>query len=127
MKEQLFNRPEYTQRRQELRKNQTATEQILWQAIRGKQLGVKFRRQHGIGHYIADFYCTECHLVIEVDGDSHFNPQAQTYDKIRDDFMQSSGIKVIRFTNHDICYNLANVLDCIKKYVLIPSPNLGEG
>jgi very-short-patch-repair endonuclease len=59
---QLFNRPEYTQRRQQLRKNQTATEQILWQALRGKQLGVKFRRQHGIGYYITDFYCAECHV-----------------------------------------------------------------
>jgi very-short-patch-repair endonuclease len=123
---QLFNRPEYTQRRQQLRKNQTATEQILWQALRGKQLGVKFRRQHGIGYYIADFYCAECHVVIEIDGDSHFNPQAQANDKIRDDFLQNSGIKVIRFTNQDISHNLAAVLNCIKEICFAPSPDKGQ-
>jgi very-short-patch-repair endonuclease len=126
MHQQLFNRPEYTQRRQELRKNQTATEQILWQALRGKQLGVKFRRQHGIGYYIADFYCAECHVVIEIDGNSHFSPQAQANDKIRDDFLQNSGIKVIRFTNQDISHNLANVLNRIKEICFVPTPDKGQ-
>jgi very-short-patch-repair endonuclease len=51
----IFNKTEYTQRRQALGNNRTEPEKKLWQILRGKQMGVKFRRQHGIGHYIADF------------------------------------------------------------------------
>jgi very-short-patch-repair endonuclease len=70
-KETIFNRPQYRNRRSEPRKNSTEPENRFWQAVRG-QLGVKFRRQQGIGHYIVDFYCPEWTLVVELDGDSHF-------------------------------------------------------
>lgn len=65
------------ERRQILRTNATAPEQQLWQVLRNNQLGIKLRRQHGIGHYIADFYCPALKLVIEVDGDSHFTQDGQ--------------------------------------------------
>jgi very-short-patch-repair endonuclease len=109
----VFNLPRLKSRRQELRKNQTLPEQILWQSIRNKQLGVKFRRQHGIGRYIADFYCTECSLVIEVDGDSHYTKDGMDYDRERDLFMQALGITVLRFSNDDIFNNIDGVLMCI--------------
>ena len=72
---------------------------------------MKFRRQHGIGPYIVDFYCPEKRLVIEIDGDSHYNPDTQIYDRKRDDFMKSLGLQVMRFTNQDILEKLDSVLD----------------
>jgi len=84
----IFNKTEYKPRRQALRSNMTEPEKKLWQILRGEQMGVKFRRQHGIGHYIADFYCPELKLVIEVDGDSHESADAQAYDAVRHDFRE---------------------------------------
>ncbi len=60
----------------------------LWFYLRKKQLGVKFRRQHGIGKYVVDFFCSERKLVIELDGDSHFSIEAQKYDEIRNLFIK---------------------------------------
>jgi len=108
---QLFNYSKYKQRRVSLRRTQTKPEELLWRKIRHKQLGVKFRRQHGIGDYIVDFYCAEYSLVIELDGDSHFTSDAQEYDRIRDQFLCSRGLKVLRFTNRQIMEELDSVLD----------------
>ena len=103
--------------RQELRKNSTSPEQKLWQKIRNKQLGVKFRRQQGIGRYIADFYCAELNLVIEIDGDSHFEQNAEKYDLERNNFMNGLGIRVLRFTNREIVENLDGVLLVLKEII----------
>jgi len=117
MSDKIFNRPEYTTRRQELRNNATQPEQKLWAVLRGKQLGVKFRRQHGIGRYIVDFYCPEAKLVIEVDGDSHYTEIAQQQDTERDVYMQSVGLRVLRFTNQDINQNMSGVYETIKRVI----------
>ncbi|NOT12506.1 MAG: endonuclease domain-containing protein [Methylococcaceae bacterium] len=117
MTDKIFNRPEYTAHRQDLRNNATQPEQKLWTALRGKQLGVKFRRQHGIGHYIVDFYSPEAKLVIEVDGDSHYTETAQQQDTQRDAYLQSVGLRVVRFTNQDISHNMAGVFETIKRVV----------
>jgi very-short-patch-repair endonuclease len=105
----IFNKTEYTARRQTLRNNMTEPEKRLWQILRNQQMGVKFRRQHGIGHYIVDFYCPERKLVIEVDGDSHYTDDAQHYDTVRADFMLALGITTMRFTNHDVMTNLNHI------------------
>lgn len=105
----IFNKTEYTARRQTLRNNMTEPEKRLWQILRNQQMGVKFRRQHGIGHYIVDFYCPERKLVIEVDGDSHDTDDAQHYDTVRADFMLALGITTMRFTNHDVMTNLNHI------------------
>lgn len=118
MTDKIFNRPEYTTRRQGLRHNATQPEQKLWSVLRGKQLGVKFRRQQGIGHYIVDFYCPERQLVIEIDGDSHFTDDAQAYDQSRDAYLQSLGLQVLRFTNAQVLENLEGVYETIKQAVL---------
>ncbi|MES2674607.1 MAG: endonuclease domain-containing protein [Pseudomonadota bacterium] len=97
-------------KRRDLRKNLTEPERRLWSKIRNKQLGVKFRRQHGIGHYIVDFYCSECALVIELDGDSHFTPRAQQYDCERENFMRTLGFETLRFLNQDVMTNVEGVL-----------------
>ena len=107
---QLFNRAKYRQRRSVLRINQTKPEELLWQKLRHKQLGVKFRRQHGMGDYIVDFYCAKYSLVIEVHGDSHFNPDAQAYDNIRNNFLMSKGFTILRFTNQQIVEQMNDVL-----------------
>ena len=90
---------------------------MLWTQLRGQQLGVKFRRQHGIGHYIVDFYCSEFQLVIEIDGDSHFSPEAIEKDEQRDAYMRGLGLKIIRVTNIDVMNNLEGVYDVIKKAI----------
>lgn len=117
MSDQIFNRPEYTTRRQDLRNNATQPEQKLWALLRGKQLGFKFRRQHGIAHYIVDFYSPACKLVIEVDGDSHYTDLARQQDAQRDVYLQQLGLRVLRFTNEEINQNLAGVYEVIKRAI----------
>jgi very-short-patch-repair endonuclease len=113
----IFNKVEYKQRRQTLRSNMTEPEKKLWQILRDKQMGVKFRRQHGIGHYIADFYCPELKLVIEVDGESHGLAEAQAYDGIRHNFMDSLGITTLRFTNDEVMNNIEGVHQHLTQYL----------
>lgn len=113
----IFNKTEYKQRRQALRHNMTEPEKRLWHILRNSQIGVKFRRQHGIGDYIADFYCSELKLVIEVDGDSHFLQNAQYYDKARDDFMLSLDIVTIRLKNNDVMHNIEGVYQYVKHQI----------
>lgn len=106
----FFNHKQQKLLRQQLRSNMPMSEKILWAKLRNQQLGVKFRRQHGIGRYIVDFYCAECALVVELDGDSHYQGNAQAYDKIRDEFMRSLGLRVLRFTNRQVTENLDGVV-----------------
>ena len=108
--DQLFNRPELRERRRDLRKQPTAPEQRFWRAVRSQQLGVKFRRQQGIGPYIVDFYCAECALVVELDGDSHFQDRALAYDRERDDFLRAKGLTVLRFTNEQVMREMDGIL-----------------
>ena len=91
-------------------------EKVLWQRIRRKQLGVKFRRQQGIGRYIVDFYCTELNLVIEIDGDSHFSDEGEEKDTMRDAFMEVLGIEVLRFTNEEVMNQTESVLERIMQF-----------
>ncbi len=115
--QRIFNKIEYKQRRQELRNNMTEPENRLWSILSNNQLGVKFRRQHGIGHYIVDFYCPELKLIIEVDGESHFSEDAQAYDKIRDAYMLGLGLTAIRYNNHDVMHNIEAIYQSIQQYI----------
>lgn len=100
------------QRARELRQSQTPAEAILWQQLRRKQLnGYYFRRQQPIGNFIADFYCAEARLVIEVDGGIHAH-QAD-YDAARSEWLETHGYRVIRFTNPQILQELPAVLEAI--------------
>jgi very-short-patch-repair endonuclease len=106
----LHNLKSQENKRRQLRKNQTEPEKYFWSWVRGKQLGTKFRRQQGIGHYIVDFYCVEFGLVIELDGDSHYTEDAKKQDDERTAFLQSKGFRVIRFTNLEVMRNKEGVL-----------------
>jgi len=104
--------------RKSLRNNATSAERLLWKALQGKQLdGFKFRRQHSIGNYILDFFCPSANLAIELDGESHYTPEAQEYDRIRDNFLTNVGIRVIRYHNHDVFDNLTGVLEDIRQHI----------
>ena len=92
------------------------TEIGLWMGLQGRQLdGFKFRRQHGIGPYVVDFYCAEARLAIELDGDSHSTPEARQYDASRDKFISKQNVKVVRFTNREVYENFEGVLQKIRE------------
>ncbi|TKC06494.1 DUF559 domain-containing protein [Pedobacter polaris] len=101
-----------------LRKTQTDAEEIVWQSLRNRKiLGFKFRRQHPLDKYIADFYCYEAKLIIEIDGGVHNQNENQEYDKNRSYELEEMGIRVIRFTNELVKGNLDNVLNTIKEHL----------
>lgn len=94
-----------------LRKNQTEAEQILWSKLRSRQLsGFKFRRQHPIESYVLDFYCSETHLAIEIDGGQHTENKNIERDNDRTAYLNQKGIRVIRFWNNDVIKHLDEVL-----------------
>lgn len=100
--------------RKKLRKNLTPAEAVLWTSLKRKQLkGRKFRRQHSIGNYIVDFYCPSENIIIELDGAGHFTHEGSQNDKVRDEYLNSLGLKVIRFENRDLKNNLDAVLKAI--------------
>ncbi len=102
----------------DLRKQETKAEENLWNYLKNRQiLGLKFRRQHPIDIFIADFYCHEKRLVIEVDGEIHNTPDNKIYDLNRTDELNNHNIKVIRFTNHQVINNVKEVISEIKKFI----------
>ena len=129
----LSNQPYNKEFRQQLRREETPCEHILWKRLQRRQiLGLKFRRQHGYGAYVLDFYCPTIRLCIEVDGEVHDTPEAQAYDHERTAFLEQQGITVIRFKNDEIEDNLEGVVEKIKttinnrdwgqRYVKTPNP-----
>ena len=99
--------------RRDLRNNPTREEDVLWQQIRNSKLGYKFRRQHSIGNFIADFYCPSKKIIIEIDGGQHLDKKE--YDRERSDYLESLGFKVIRFWNEEINSEINEVIEKIKK------------
>ncbi len=96
----------------ENRLNPTASEKKIWQQILSrKQTGYKFLRQHPVDHYIPDFYCRVLKLIIEIDGDSHCSQE--DYDLERTAYFETRNLKVIRFTNRDVLYNIEGVEQAI--------------
>ncbi len=98
-------------RRTDLRKSSTDEEEILWQALRRKNLGYKFKRQHSVGPYILDFYCATKKLAIELDGSQH--KDNKDYDMERTNFLNDKNIKVLRFWNKEVS-NIKKILEKIK-------------
>ncbi|MBT3230423.1 endonuclease domain-containing protein [Candidatus Uhrbacteria bacterium] len=113
----VFNRRDQKDLRKKLRQDSTIAERQLWNHLKSSKLGYRFRRQHGIGRYIVDFYCPAKKLIVEIDGDSHFEQSAQNLDDIRTQYFNKNSIKVIRFTNQDIYFDLENVLSEIRSYL----------
>jgi very-short-patch-repair endonuclease len=98
----------------------------LWEHLRARRLaGWKFRRQHPLGRYIADFYCAEGALVVELDGRGHRREDQREYDQIRDTELGARGLSVLRIQNGEIVADLAHVLQRIEE--ALPLSTRGEG
>jgi very-short-patch-repair endonuclease len=114
----LYNKNSEIEKRRLLRQNITKAEKLLWDKIRDRQLeNCKFRRQYSVDKFVMDFYSSEFKLAIEIDGESHFKEGAAEYDNARQEFIESTGIKFIRFTNNDVYANLSGVLESIAQNI----------
>ncbi len=102
---------------QYMRNNSTEPEIILWQYLKNRQMGVKFRRQAPIGNYIVDFVSYDVKLIIELDGGQHNESEQISSDEKRTDDLKNCGFRVLRFWNNEVQSNLNDVLNCIKYYV----------
>jgi very-short-patch-repair endonuclease len=101
-------------RARELRVNQTDAESVLWYRLRSRQLsGLKFRRQHPITTFIADFACLEIGLVVELDGGQHV--EQFTYDNNREEQMKRAGFQTLRFWNHEVLNETDAVMEKIRQ------------
>lgn len=124
--------PDFLPLKRRLRSDMTAAEQRLWARLRLRQFyGLKFRRQHGIGPYIVDFYCPERAVVIEVDGETHAGGDQPGRDQERDAYLQSLGLTVLRYWNDEVVQNLDGVLEDVSRRVVTdstsPSPHYEGG
>ena len=81
-------------------------------------MDLKFFRQYGIGHYIADFYCPKLSLAIEIDGNAHFSKDGVEYDRERNTYFRGAGIQTVRFSNHDVLTQIDVVLANIEETFL---------
>ena len=96
-----------------LRKNMTAAEMILWGYLKAGYEGLKFRRQHPLGIYIADFYCHKLRLIIEVDGNIHDKQEIKEYDIKRENDLINDGYTILRFSNYQVLKEIDSVLKII--------------
>ena len=112
----------------ENRKNKTDAENLLWQNLRNRKVNdCKFRRQHAIGGFIADFVCLEKNIVIEIDGDYHLDEEQKKYDELRTAFLKEEGFSELRFSNDEVIQNISVVLDSIKRELEQHPPLPGRG
>jgi very-short-patch-repair endonuclease len=121
------------ERAKALRQQMTDAERCLWQQLRAHRfMGLKFKRQKPLGHYIVDFMCFEAGLVVELDGGQHAEQVA--YDQRRDAWLQEQGFTVLRFWNHEVLLQTNAVLEQLRLWVEkkqpsppAPLPPAGEG
>ena len=100
------------------------TESSLWEEVRNKKLGVKFRRQHQLGAYVVDFYCHELRLVIELDGEYHTSIHQQGVDQEKDLELLGSGCTVLRINDKEVLETLPGVIELLKLTVSALTNNL---
>lgn len=111
------------QRARDLRKSLTPAERVLWNVLKNRKMsGYKFRRQHPIYRYIADFYCHELRLVIELDGGVHDEVDQQEHDSNRDQVIREFGIQILRFKNEEVINDFKNVVEKLKEFLPRSSP-----
>jgi very-short-patch-repair endonuclease len=105
-------------RRRQLRRSLTPAEALLWKNLHRSGIeGRKFRRQHSVGKYVLDFYCPECHLGVELDGDGHFHSWTSAHDAERTTYLGSLNIRVLRFENRMVFEDLEAVLESIRQHL----------
>ena len=107
------------QHSQDLRKDGTLGEVLLWQHLRSRQMhGYRFNRQKPLGPYIVDFYCNRLDLVIEIDGSSHDHESAREKDAGRDKDLAEHGVSVLRFSEAEVRFEITNVLERIESWIV---------
>ncbi len=106
--------PGIAQRARFNRRNPTSAESRLWSLLRGRRLAYKFRRQHPIGPYVVDFACPAIHVVIEVDGPRHSDPEQCAFDETRTEYLTFLGWHVLRVPNEHIYQSLGEVEAAIR-------------
>ena len=118
MKDNQHNKKDYSHNlkeqksiRRTLRTHGTPAEAMMWKLLKGKQLdGAKFRRQFSIGPYILDFYCPECRICVELDGDGHYSADGYEHDQERNSYLyEEQGITTLRFENKDVFNSAENI------------------
>ncbi|HSA59094.1 MAG TPA: endonuclease domain-containing protein [bacterium] len=103
--------PNKLELKRQLRVAMTTAERMLWSKLRAKQfLGLKFRRQHGIGPFVVDFFCPEKRLVVEVDGDVHDEINQIAHDRAREEYLRCLSLDVVRYQNNAVLNHLNSVL-----------------
>ena len=103
-----------------LRKDMSLPEVMLWQQLRGRKSGLKFRRQHPIGPYVVDFYCSQASLIIEIDGEAHNRGEHPLQDLSRDQFLEENGYRVVRIAAVDVLRDVEAVMAFIIAQVASP-------
>jgi very-short-patch-repair endonuclease len=107
-----------TKRAREMRKLDTRAEKHVWVLLRDRRMcGLKFRRQVPVEGYIADFYCGELRLIIELDGGSHHNEIRVREDAIRDRILKEKGYRVLRFSNETVLKSRESFVEAIRRIV----------
>lgn len=113
-----YNKTTEKEKRRTLRKNQTYAEKVLWSQLRNRQLlGVKFRRQYSVDHFVIDFYAPELKLAIESDGSIHELEDQKEYDKARQEYLENFGITFIRITNKELFSNPNKAFERIEEKI----------
>jgi very-short-patch-repair endonuclease len=120
-------KPEIFRNAAKLRENMTEAELKLWEFVRKKPLGYKFRRQHPIGVYVLDFYCHKLRISIEVDGDYHLNNEQKEQDAERTAYLNSLGITEYRFTNKEVSKDFDNTIETVKEILRAATPSEAVG
>ncbi|WP_254509979.1 endonuclease domain-containing protein [Anatilimnocola floriformis] len=116
--------PLFIERSREMRQQPNNAEAMVWDALRDRKLkGFKFRRQYAMGNFIADFYCAEAKLIVELDGKTHIGKEE--YDAARVVWFESQGLCVLRFGNHDVDESLEGFLEvvwskCVERTAKVP-------
>lgn len=99
------------------RKNPTQAETVMWNILKAKSFGVRFRRQHPIGDYIVDFVCLSKKLVIEIDGGYHTDECVAEQDLIRSSYLEQEGFTVVRFTNEEVLVDTNSVIEKLNRII----------
>jgi very-short-patch-repair endonuclease len=120
----IHNLPHNKTLRQKLRHNATPAEKALWRSLKKSGVGAKFRRQHGVGPYVLDFYCPEHKLAIEIQGGVHEDVLRKEYDAQRQAYLESQGIRVLCFQNRALLELSEYVVGVIRAAVIEPPPRL---
>ena len=101
-----YNKSSEKEKRRKLRQYQTNAEELVWRYLRNRQmLGYKIKRQYSVDHFVIDFYCPKLKLAIEVDGESHNNPEQKKYDIQRQKYLEEFDINFVRIKDEDLLGN----------------------